>query len=237
MNVRCKATINDTNGRADISAVNASIFRSGISPTASPDNNYKYDNSSCEMVYAVNNLAAYYSCNFQVWFYTYNDTWTCNMTALDSGGLRNSSDANKDIDSLIALNLNTAEIDFGELEPTQESASDEIVNVTNYGNRNITLNLKGYGVTEGDSWAMNCTVGNISIGNERYHASPGQSWSSMTPLTNNFAQVAGLSVDVRKNDADTDNSETTYETYWKIKAPTGTRGVCNGSVVFSAEQN
>ncbi|RLE42643.1 hypothetical protein DRJ48_03105 [Candidatus Woesearchaeota archaeon] len=231
INVRCNATINDTNGVNDISSVNATFYLSGY--TGAADYNTLYKNTSCTQVYQISNIAAYYSCNFQVWYFANNGTWECNMTALDTGGLSNYSVAQNIIDPLYAINLSTTEIDFGELDPGQ-SSTDQVVNVTNFGNMNLTIAVKGYGVTDGDGWAMNCTVGNISIGYERYALDPGIAWDSMTQLTSSFTNIAGLTVYQRVDDNDNAMINSTNSTYWKIKAPLGTRGQCNGTLVFSA---
>jgi len=100
---------------------------------------------------------------------------------------------------------------------------------------NLTIALRAYGENEGDDWAMNCTVGNISLDYERYDIGSGTAWSGMTPVANSFTDIAGLEVHQRVSE---DDSETfsTNNTYWKIKAPLGTRGFCNGTVEFSAKK-
>ncbi|RLE41570.1 hypothetical protein DRJ48_05295, partial [Candidatus Woesearchaeota archaeon] len=230
----CNATVNDTNGYGDITTVNATIYKyPEYGPNSSQDNNYKYSNASCRQYATSGVITAYYTCKFNVWYYAYNGTWRCNVTAIDNSSATNSSYDDSIIDPLFAINLSTTEIDFGELEPGQ-SSSDQEVNVTNFGNMNLTIAVKGYGVTEGDGWAMNCTVGNISIGYERYALDPGIAWDSMTQLTSSFTNIAGLTVYQRVDDNDNAMINSTNSTYWKIKAPFGTKGQCNGTLVFSA---
>jgi len=230
--VRCNGTVNDTNGVADISSVNATIHWESYS--GSPDNNVLEENSSCLEVTQIDSLASYYTCTFDVWYYANNGTWTCNMTAKDTGGLKNSSTATREVDPLLALNLSNTEIDFGELDPNEISASDKVVNISNMGNRNISIAIRAYGVSVGDGWAMNCTVNNISLNYERYSTSSGQAWTSMTPVPGTFTAITGLTVLHRVDDGDSSYKNSTNSTYWKIKAPLGTRGVCNGTVEFSA---
>ena len=231
INVRCNGTVNDTNGVADIDTVNATIYLSGY--TGTDDNNQRYSNASCEKVRSIDVTSAYYSCHFNVEFYANNGTWTCNMTAKDTGNLENSSTVNNDIDPLYAINIPQTEIDFGELAPLDIS-SDQLINITNYGNMNLTIATKGYGVSDGDGLAMNCTVGNISVDAEKYSLTSGTAYTSMTALSTTFANIAGLTVVQRTDDSDSNNLKSRNITYWKIKPPVGTRGVCNGTVVLSA---
>ncbi len=232
IHVKCNATINDSNGVGDIASVNATIYKQGYSGAA--DNNKRYVNASCAEVSQVNSLSKKYTCSFYVWYYAENGTWVCNVTALDTGDLSNYSTTTKSVEPLYALNLGSTEIDFSELDPGQESASDEKMNITNYGNINLRIAVKGYARTEGDGQAMNCTVGNISIGYERYSLQADQAWSAMTALASSWTNITDLVVPYRTNDNDNNNVNSTNTTYWKIKAPYGTRGVCNGTIVFSA---
>lgn len=233
--VICNATVNDTNGISDIEIVNATIYKTPeFGPSNAVDNNYRYVNSSCTQFATSGRVTAYYTCHFHVWYYAFNGTWRCNVTAIDNSSAINRSYDDAIIDPLFALNLSATEIDFGELEPGEESPADEKVNITNFGNMNISVAVKGYGRTEGDDQAMNCTVGNISIGYERYSIQAAQAWSAMAALTSNWTNITGLVVPFRLDDNDNNNKNSTNTTYWKIKAPFGTKGVCNGTIVFSA---
>lgn len=231
INVRCNGTVNDTNGVADIDTVKGFIYRNSVSD--SDDNNDHYTNASCTKVSTIDVTSAYYSCHFTVEFYADNGTWTCNMTANDTGGLSNSTITTNIIDPLYAIDVAQTEIDFGELAPL-EISTDQNINITNFGNMDLTLAVRGYGWTDGDNNAMNCTVGSIPIAAEKYSLTSGTVYGSMTSLSGSFANVAGLTVYQRTQDSDTNNLASTNLTYWKIKPPVGTRGICNGTVVISA---
>jgi hypothetical protein len=232
--VVCNATVNDTNGFNDISGVNATLFKhSEYGPASADDNNYKYSNSTCNRYTTANIIQGFYTCQFDVEYYAYNGTLRCNVTAIDLSDARNSSTDNNIIDPLFAINLSNTELDFGELEPLNTSL-DKILNITNFGNANLTIAVRAYGETVGDGWAMNCSTGNISQTYERYSINSGQAWAGMTSVGSTFANIAGLTVYQRVNDMDTAMLESTNTTFWKIKAPLGTKGVCNGTLELSA---
>ncbi len=231
----CNATINDTNGYGDIATVNASLYKySEYGPGDVNDNNFKYANTSCNQYATSGVVDAFYTCQFEVEYYAYNGTWRCNVTAIDSSDATNNSADDDDIDSLFAINLSNTTISFGELEPMNTSEDREL-NVTNFGNMNLTISLRAYGEVEGDDWAMNCSTGNISLDYERFSLDSGTAWGSMTPVTNTFADINGLTVYQRTDDSDDDHTDSHNATYWKIKAPLGTKGVCNGTLELSAK--
>jgi len=182
INVRCNGTINDTNGLADISNVNATIYKYAVDDAE--DNNSKYFNGSCNQATVLDALAATYTCDFVVEYYADNGTWTCNLSALDTGSLVNSTLLTKDVDPLYALSLDNDTISFGELKPNEELATDRTINVTNTGNMNLSIGLRAYGTVEEDLQAMDCTVGNISQTYERYSLDSAQAWSGKSSLGN-----------------------------------------------------
>jgi len=58
-------------------------------------------------------------------------------------------------------------IDYGDMAVGATSTVQE-ANNTNIGNRRINISVYGYGHTPNDGLAMNCTIGNISVENEKF---------------------------------------------------------------------
>jgi hypothetical protein len=233
--VYCNGTITDRNGWQDVNLTNATIFHS-TRDEFSPDNqSAKYTNTSCRL-YGGSGLSVYSSCSFVLPYFALNGTWTCNMSARDqtvAGSFAATSNTTtRNISKLIALNV-TEVIDFGQLTTGENSTSDVLANVTNLGNIRIDLNLHGYARNDGDNYAMVCELGNISIGQVKYNlTSQGDGYDNMTQLS---GAVAGVTDDAF-NLLSTINSTVPAlrNTFWKIGIPTGTRGICNGTIVFDA---
>ncbi len=235
--VFCNATINDANGYQDINASNATIYYISNSSSTPDNESWHYTNSSC-LLSAGSGTTRYSSCSFDVQYFALNGTWVCNMTARDqelSGSFLTGNNASyTNISQLAALNV-TNVIDFGQLSPGENSTSDFIANVTNLGNIKIDLNLHGYARTDGDNYAMVCEVGNISIGYEKYNLTTAS--LGYTAMTNLSGSIAGFTEpNFNLASAVTSSSPSIKNTYWKIGVPTGTRGQCNGTIVFNAVQ-
>ncbi len=245
--VVCNATYQDNNGYQDINITNSNAT-AWINPivgfTAADDNNNHYTNRTCTIT-QINTSAGMLSCSFQFEYYALNDSrWLCNATVQDLDGLsayNRSEDAT--VAALYAINLTTFNesmmLDFGNMAPGDitADAAEQYVNVTNSGNINISLSIGGYGVNASDGLAMNCTVGNISADNLRYNYSDNQAFAtSMFNLTVNAlpGSIPALRIPVRVDDGDTEFKNSTNTTFWKLSVPAGTKGFCNGTVIFSA---
>jgi hypothetical protein len=240
--VVCNGTVDDWNGWADLAGVNATLYDADSYTSQSPnDNNYHYYAGSCTNK-TINGTAAEFSCIFDVWYYANEATWNCNMSAID---IDNASANGVDptppsFNMLAALNLSTNVLDFGEMQPgnTTLDTDEVIVNVSNTGNAQINLSLDGFGRVDGDGLAMDCSsTGNISIGYLRYNYTASQDFdTSMWNLTDTALSsgIPGFSVLRRVDDADVNKLNSTNSTFWKIRIPGGAKGVCNGTVVFSA---
>ena len=233
--VYCNATIDDGNGYLDINSTNATIFHTSNVSTDPDAPTAHYTNGSCRL-WQGSGTTMESSCSFDVQYFALNGTWTCNVTARDqtiSGSyLIASNNTAENITKLVALNV-TEIIDFGTLSVNQNSTGDFIANVTNLGNVRIDLNLHGYARNDGDGYAMVCEVGNISIGWEKYNlTTPGLSHGAMTNLSG--AAVGVTETNFNLVSATQANSPSIANTYWKIGIPPGTRGICNGTIVFNA---
>jgi len=131
------------------------------------------------------------------------------------------------MNSLIALDV-TATINYGTLAlGTNTGTTDYTTTVTNTGNRQIDIQLDGYGSTDGDGKAMVCTIGSITIGNERYSLTAATAWSAKTQLTDTATTLTTF--DLAKGASSTKN------VYWGFGMPSsGVGGSCSGKVNFTA---
>ncbi len=227
--VYCNVTVYDYNGYATINHVNSTIYHA-TKISSSPDLNMShYTTNLCSETGNNGADTKYFSCQFDVWYWALNGTWFCNATAKSNADII-SKLVNSTINPLYALNVSNT-IDFGIMQPMQISPADIIKNVTNIGNMVLDLGLDGYGIFDDDNIGMNCSEGNISLDSERYSLNFGQSWNSMTPLTDITSYMPSFDLNPRN---DTNATKSIKEIYWKLQVDPKTRGVCNGTVVFTA---
>ena len=243
--IKCNATVNDPNGGGDISVVNATLYDHINSNSQSgDDNNDHYTNSSCSIGDVSGSIVGV-ECIFVVQYYANNQTWSCNMTAIDTADNQNSTYANKTMNSLLALNV-PATINYGTLNPGDTSAVNNS-NVTNTGNRNLNIKIYGYANNATNSPnAMNCTGGvdkNISLYFMRYNVTAAAcnflSWlGNYTNLTNISNEITWTQFDIAQRTIDTAGAQTRNYTCWVLKIPTAGEsdisGTCKGIVSFTA---
>jgi hypothetical protein len=237
--VYCNFTVRDWDGTADINRSNATLWHSSSLINNSNDNNDHYFNSSCVQVGTSGLYDSLYQCAFDVQYYANNGTWYCNATVADhyyfSQPNENYTDTGQNttiFNNLYALNISTKLIDYGEVA-VEDYSAEQIINVTNFGNRDINVSVRGYGVNESDGLAMNCSAqGNITISNERYAITSGVAFGSMNQLSGTNTNIDVLQVSQRINDTQANWNST----YWKLYVdPTNVpAGICNGTVVFTA---
>ncbi|MEM0230890.1 MAG: hypothetical protein QXW00_04155 [Candidatus Woesearchaeota archaeon] len=219
--VYCNATVNDTNGYLDITSARAVLYHSSSTPNAADNNETHYTNNSCTLL-AGSGISRPVSCAFNMLYYATNGTWTCNVTAFDSDNANGTGIDTANVSILVALNISTQVLNYGNLAPLQES-SPVTETITNHGNVQIDLVLNG---TD-----MPCTsVGIITPNAQHYNVTgTGTTYATMTPLQYN--PVTETSFNLAKR---TDAAESTRATYWKIIPPVGTKGICTGNVTIAA---
>jgi hypothetical protein len=238
-NITCFATIRDFNGGNTIENVTARFFHSTALWNSTDDNNTHYTNASgfATSGCALGPFDTYtrnVTCGFTLQYHANVGFWTCNVTAVDpysfGNASRNNSLANTTyIDPLLALNVTTL-IDYGDLATGDVSAAQQ-ANVTNLGNLNINLSVRGYGNVSGDNLSFLCEVSNISIEYEKYNLIGGQDLATYTNLSGIATRVGGLTIAQQTNDS----QRVLNSTYWVVQIPPGPFGRCNGTVVFQAE--
>jgi hypothetical protein len=236
--VTCNATIRVWSGPSEIANVKGIFWDANNASLNSSDlHTNHYTNATCYQNFTYATYYANYTCNFSVYYNADNGTnWTANLTATSSypfnGTVTNwSSNSNTTIiNQLLALNV-TSLIDYGNLAVGDTSAAQQ-ANVTNFGNININVSVRGYGNTSNDSLAFVCQFNNISIANEKYSLNATADFATQyVALSSNFTIVNSLMLPQQQNDS----QQVINNTYWRLYVPPNPFGQCNGTVVFQAE--
>lgn len=249
--VSCNASIFDYNGWQDINAtsVNGTLYINSVGG-GTADNNHRYVNTSCGSCrQGGSSTNASCDCRFALQYYA-NDSnqWRCNISVDDTGGTQKISSKiflsdteisqAYTITKLLAINT-TLLINYGNLSVTETSSEIEH-NVTNAGNINLNLTLRGFGGSQngedimpgGGNTTMFCDFGNITHGYKRYAiGSSGFPFSDMKNLSN-MTKRTNLTLPARINDINVDRDQNS--TYWKLQVPLGVGGICNGTIIFGA---
>ncbi|MGD9276664.1 MAG: hypothetical protein PVJ67_05810 [Candidatus Pacearchaeota archaeon] len=248
--VDCAALVRDYNNDTDITYASAELFdASNSSYGAADDNNDHYSNYSCSINYnytspplswsSDDNYTAIINCTFDLEYYSNPSTWTCRMEINDSTNRSDTLSANQSVLELLALGLPDS-INYGIVNSTEVS-DEQITNVTNVGNVATDLFLSGYAQSEGDGYAMNCTLGDNTAFNvyyEKYNVT--SSTAGALSLTEFEATYVNLTSSPSMNqfnlnykDDDIINGEINA-TYWRIYVPRDVAGTCSGNIVFGA---
>jgi hypothetical protein len=226
INVTCNFTVYDFDNNTQ--SANATLHVNTVNSGSAADQNTLYRNSSCSRLTPIDYFTNF-SCTFSVQYFANNGTWYCNATGIDSSSATTTNISNAAIiNPLIAIKIDSI-LDFGQLGANSIS-NDTLSNITNVGNRNANISVKGYGVTENDGLAMTCDNGNIPVTFEKYDSLNGTAYASMTALTSASTMIRNFYVFQRTSETmDSINS-----TYWKLAIPAGAGGVCSGKILFTA---
>ncbi len=227
--IECNVSVRDFNGWEDLNYTRAVFYHLSSSPGAADDNNTHYTNGSCIQV-STNGDYANYTCGFLVYYYALNGTWTCNATVYDNRSFNDSELNTTTINQLLALNV-TPLIDYGDMA-IGETSPNRTANVTNIGNVDIRVAVKGYGQTMNDGLAFVCQEGNISITNQKYSVNNTDDYGAKTSLTSSFQNIGFPSIP-KQNDPSTMQTNTSY---WQLYVPPNPFGQCNGTIIFQAEE-
>ncbi|HLG23428.1 MAG TPA: hypothetical protein VI564_00695 [Candidatus Nanoarchaeia archaeon] len=231
--VLCNISVTDANSASDISGVNATFYLQSVGFSAPNDNNNHYTNQSCSIA-GQSAFASNYSCGFAVSYYASNGTWVCNSTVSDYSNATDYANRTALINELMAIQVTPGIIDYGNLRVGNISAQDINVTLRNTGNIPINSTVRALSSTQGMGYlnlSMNCEKGNISNDDQRFSTLSGNSFLSMNPL-NNISQAINFSLPQRTDDFAFGNDTNT--TYWKLRIPPLTLGLCNGTIIFSA---
>ena len=236
INVWCNSTIHDYNGADDIAEVNATLYHQSVGVFDTEANSSLY-NSVCYNV-SQDTITANYMCNFTVPYYTWNGSWQCNVSVIDSRNLTARNASSTYVNELYAITV-PGVIDYGNMEVNTNSGVEVPKNITNVGNMVLDLDLYGFAETVDDGYAMACTQGNdIPIGNQFFdiNISGNNTFAYKTALSGlqGTPNQVNLNLDLRN---DSNGYNYTGWTDWKLQVPFSVAGWCNGTVVFSGVPN
>lgn len=248
--VYCESILRDYNNDSDFQNLTGVFFDATYSSLGDgDDNNTHYTNNSCNISTSFgswneitdDDYLALGNCTFEVYYYANASDWNCSIFVNDTFGWSDRENDTTNVLELLAVGLPDV-INYGTVNATFVS-DENATNVTNYGNVDLNLSLKGYSVAENDGWAMNCTLGSVGailLGFEKYNLTVShdealtytQFEGNYTNLTSS-AVIHDFSLYQRKNDTDSgvDDYNTTY---WRIYVPLGVAGTCNGTIEFGA---
>jgi hypothetical protein len=235
--VTCNVSVRDWNGADTIANVTGVYWdNQTVNFTSPDDNNNHYTNLSCQNT-SISGIYGNWTCNFSVYYYANNGTnWMCNVTVTDSYvfnesvGSTTSRYNTSTINALLALNV-TPLIDYGNMA-VGDTSNSQTANVTNFGNQNINISVKGYGNRSNDGLAFVCAVGNITIDNEKFGLNAtGDFLNDFVSLNTSFKQIGNLTMPQQQNDS----QQVINSTFWRLYVPPNPFGQCNGTVVFQAE--
>ncbi|MFC2134929.1 Ig-like domain-containing protein [Bacteroidota bacterium] len=226
--VLCNTTVSDADGSGEISEVVATLYHNSHTVNDPDENSTHYTNSSCTETDS-QAFTKTYSCGFDMWYFSRDNTWYCNINVTDNQSDSSNSQTSTSVQTLYALNVSPQIIDYGVLYAGNTSLNDVQIMVSNLGNQEIDITLDGYARFDGDGLAMNCTVGDINLSFERYSLSSGTPYNSMSSLTDTPVQLDNFNLTAKNDTFDAEKM-----TYWKIRVPKPKKGVCGGYVTFSA---
>ena len=229
--VNCNVSLHDWNGYSDIMNVNATFWDANNALINDSDNNNThYTNTNCVNI-SQNGYYANYTCSFAVYYYANNGSnWTCNATVIDGYNFTATGKNVTSIQPIYALNT-TPIIDFGNMA-VGDTKDNITANVTNFGNRPINISVDGYGVVPNDGLAMKCAIRNISLASLHYSINE-TDWTTTAAVTSSPVNISGLTIP-KKITTDAINT-----TYWHlyISPSENPFGLCNGTVVFTAQMS
>jgi len=247
--VSCEALLRDYNNDSDFDTATARFFGNGSSYSGTPDNNEHYRNDSCDINrsfgtwngFPDDDYHALANCTFSVEYYALPGEWNCTVWINDTNNWNATGSDNITMNELLSVGLPDI-INFGTVNATYVSEENN-TRVHNYGNVPIDLALSGYARTEGDGYAMNCTLGSlgaIPIEHEKYNVSVSQPGSLTLAETINYTNLTSAPVTEQFNLYYRTNDTETWaynSTYWRIYVPIGVAGTCNGTIIFGAIRN
>ena len=218
--ITCIATISDTDGWANITSVNATLWDTSASTENSEDDDDEhYTDASCILGENTSETERPITCEFSLHYHANPSTWTCKIRSYNSINDAASNEVIVDVNELAALDVTEASIDFGALD-FNETSTDKTATVQNIGNVQIDVQLSGS--------AFTCTSGSLLRNSVHYNASSSIDYGLMAELT---GTATTLDFDLAKSTG----TSSTKLTYWKIKLPeSGVGGTCSNLITFTA---
>jgi len=230
-NVTLTATVTDTNACGDISAVVASLYRTGIGYSACDDNAEDNDNNcyadvSCSVVGAGNtctgatDASADYTCTAAVQYHADptdtgtvypTETWKDTLEATDDDAAVGTGEVSSgvEISSLVGYDV-TSSISYGSLSVGQKNDPlDKTTTITATGNVGLDEELSGTDMTSGGN--------TIGVAYQKYALAGSTAYASGTALS-----VSGTEAELNCIKTTAHATPATKNTWWGLEIPAGT---------------
>lgn len=229
--VTLTGTITDNNSCSDVSAVEASLYRSGIGYAACDTNPEDNDNNcyaviSCSVVGAGNtcdgasDASADYTCTVSVQYFADptdtntqfpTETWKNTLKATDNNSAAGNTEVTTgvEVQSLVGYDVTTT-IAYGNLAVGQKNDPlDKITTITATGNVGLDQELSGTNMTSGGD--------SIAVSYQKYALATSTAYASGTSLS-------GTATEVELNCLKTTSvgSPATKNTWWGLEIPAAT---------------
>jgi hypothetical protein len=218
----CTANVHDEDGWVNVSGAGGAMMgwlNTGSGHCASTNEKTCFVNASCLNTSVTNVTDMTVTCTFDpMYWLADNGTWNVYINASD-GGATSESSTTKVRNALDAIDVATAEINWGTLSVGgKNQQTDTVVNCGN-----IEQDIQVNGTTMGCSISGDIGVGNITTG---------LTAAVPTTLTGTYQL---LNTDTAVATVHTTNTSKT--TYWNLTVPAGASGGCSGTIWFLAVMN
>jgi hypothetical protein len=229
--VVCNASSYDLDGGDDLSGFIGKIYLVSKNFSDVDSASDHYTNFSCDVVSASGNVKNI-TCGFEILYNALPGEWYCNVSAYDVNGTSGANVSLVNVSELWGMNLSVTSLDYGTLNPGENSTADESFVVENIGNMEIDVSVYGYGIYEDDGLSMTCDEGNISVQYERYSLTGGLVYGAMTSLSADPMQLDLFNLPPKN-----DTFEPEKALYWKMGVPKPSKTNCSGFIVVGLTQS
>lgn len=224
-------TVSDTNGYTDLEYATATIYRSGLGPLCSADDNncYQIASTSCLFSGCSGNTCDL-SCSADIYFFaeptdigTYSaQDWRADLLVSDfAGGDDTQSTIGVELLTLQAI-LSSSSIGYGSLSVNADTGSfNPTTTISNIGNASIDLTLEGTDLTDGGSSV-------IPVSEQKY-ATTTFTYSSCTECSI-LSATTSPAYEVDLNKPTTTTPVTSDQIFWGIEIPFGAAATAHEGV-------
>ncbi|PIY59879.1 hypothetical protein COY95_04725 [Candidatus Woesearchaeota archaeon CG_4_10_14_0_8_um_filter_47_5] len=239
--ITCNGVVRDEDGFADITSVNATIYRSSSTKNAVDSYLVHYTDSICTTS-GGSGKTLNFECTFDVWFHADPGTWYCDIKVKDTFSAVNSTTPDSEVlGVLMAIDVADGTIDYGAIPVGRNTDThgnlEQNKVVENEGNVLFDLNLDGFAASSNDGKAMSCASGDIAVGYQHWSLASG-TYGAAIPLPSGGDDVTAFNL-AEASTASGTPAPTTDTVYFHMEVPSTpiVSGACTGIMQFTAIQN